>query len=145
TVAGSEAVRLFTDRARSVKADFVLDAGNATSVAEVCTRLDGVALAIELASARIRSLTPNELAGRLGRRFQLLTGGDRWTIERHQTLRATIDWSYDLCSQDEQRLLGRLSVFSGGATLEAGEAVCGFAPLDQEEVIDLLAALVARS
>jgi predicted ATPase/class 3 adenylate cyclase len=145
TVAGSEAARLFTDRARAVKADFVVDAANAAGVAEVCTRLDGVALAIELAAARIQSLTPSELAGRLGRRFQLLTGGDRLTVERHQTLRATIDWSYDLCSQDEQRLPGRLSVFAGGATLEAVEAVCGFPPLDQQEVIDLLANLVARS
>src|SRR5262249_33846289 len=85
TVAGSEAVRLFMERARAVKADFVLDAASVAGVAEVCTRLDGVALAIELAAARIQSLTPSELAGRLGRRFQLLTGGDRLTMERHQT------------------------------------------------------------
>jgi predicted ATPase/class 3 adenylate cyclase len=145
TVAASQAVRLFTERASSVKGDFVIDAANASDVAEVCRRLDGVPLAIELASARIQLLTPAELAGRIGQRFRLLTGGDRLAVGRHQTLRTTIDWSYDLCREDEQRLLARLSVFSGGASLEAVEAVCGFAPVGDEEVIDVLANLVARS
>src|SRR5262249_52268090 len=94
-----EAVRLFSDRARAVKADFAVDVGNAEAVSQVCRRLDGVPLAIELAAARVTAMNPAELARRLDRRFRLLTGGERVAIERHQTLRATIDWSYDLLSE----------------------------------------------
>jgi predicted ATPase/class 3 adenylate cyclase len=140
-----EAVRLFVDRAQAVKADFAVDAANADAVAQVCERLDGVPLAIELAAARIPAMNPAELARRLDRRFRLLTGGDRVAIERHQTLRATIDWSYDLLDADQQRLLARLAVFSGGCTLEATEAVCGGDPIDTDDVFDLLAGLVSRS
>ena len=111
----------------------------------VCTRLDGVALAIELAAARIPAMNPSELARRLDRRFRLLSGGGRVAIERHQTLRAAIDWSYDLLTEPEQRLLARLSVFSGGCTLEAAEAVCAGDPIDGDDVFELLASLVARS
>jgi predicted ATPase/class 3 adenylate cyclase len=144
-VSACEAVRLFVDRARGVKASFVVDAGNAEAVAQVCRRLDGVPLAIELAAARITTMNPAELARRLDRRFRLLTGGDRDAIERHQTLQATIDWSYDLLTEREQRLLDRLSVFAGGCTLEAVEAVCAGDPIDVDDVYELLANLVARS
>jgi hypothetical protein len=140
-----ESVRLFAERARLVKADFELDAANQVDVAAVCRRLDGVALAIELAAARVPAMTPGELLGRLDRRFRLLSGGGRVAIERQRTLRATIDWSYDLLGEPERRLLNRLSVFAGGFTLEAAEAVCAGSPVDVEDVFDLLAGLVARS
>jgi predicted ATPase len=144
TLGDCEAVRLFVDRARAVKADFAVDAGNADAVAQVCRRLDGVPLAIELAAARITAMNPAELARRLDRRFRLLSGGDRVAIERHQTLRAAIDWSYDLLSEPEQQLLARLAVFSGGCTLEAAEAVCAGDPIDVDDVFELLARLVAH-
>ena len=140
-----DAVRLFTDRARAVKADFRVDTANAEAVGEVCRRLDGVPLAIELAAARVAAMNPMELARRLDRRFRLLTGGERVAIERHQTLRATIDWSYDLLRDPEKRLLARLSVFAGGCTLEAAEAVCGGDPIEVDGVLELLVVLVARS
>ena len=144
-IGACEAVRLFVDRAQGVKANFVVDAGNAEAVAQVCQRLDGVPLAIELAAARITTMNPGELARRLDRRFRLLTGGDRDAIERHQTLRATIDWSYDLLTEPEHRLLDRLAVFAGGCALEAAEAVCAGDPIDADDVFELLANLVARS
>jgi predicted ATPase/class 3 adenylate cyclase len=140
-----EAVQLFVDRARGVKANFVLDVTTADGVAQVCQRLDGVPLAIELAAARVGAMNPAELARRLDRRFRLLTGGDRMAIERHQTLRAAIDWSYDLLTEPEQRLLDRMSVFVGGCTLEAVEAVGAGDPVDPDDVFDLVANLVARS
>jgi predicted ATPase len=102
-------------------------------------------LAIELASARIGALTPDELARRLDRRFDTLAGGRRRAVQRHQTLRAAIDWSYQLCSEGERRLLARLAVFAGGCTEEAAEAVCGSDPLSVGEVFELLAGLVAKS
>ena len=139
-----EAVRLFVDRAQAVKADFAVDTANADAVAQVCERLDGVPLAIELAAARIPAMNPGELARRLDRRFRLLTGGDRVAIERHQTLQATIDWSYDLLDEDQRRLLARLAVFSGGCTLEAAEAVGADDAIDVDDVFDLLARLVAH-
>lgn len=139
-----EAVRLFVERARAVRADFTIDASNRDDVIAICTRLDGVPLAIELAAARIPAMKPSELAARLDRRFRLLSGGSRLAIERHQTLRATIDWSYDLLGEPEQRLLDRLSVFSGSCTLDAAEAVCAGAPVDAADVFDLLAHLVAH-
>jgi hypothetical protein len=114
-------------------------------VAQVCRRLDGLPLAIELAAARIGAMTPAELARRLDRRFDTLAGGRRRAAPRHQTLRAAIDWSYQLCSDAEQRLLARLSVFAGGWAEEAAEAVCGVEPLSGEEVFELLAGLVAKS
>jgi predicted ATPase len=120
-----EAVELFTERARAVKADFAITNANAPAVAEICVRLDGLPLAIELAAARAKLLSPQALLARLEQRFDLLTGGPRDQPERRQTLRATIDWSYGLLGPDEQTLLIRLSVFTGGCTLEAAEAVCG--------------------
>jgi len=120
-----EAVALFVERARSVKADFVITNANAPAVAEICVRLDGLPLAIELAAARAKLLSPQALLARLEQRFELLTGGPRDQPARQQTLRATIDWSYGLLGPDEQTLFARLAVFTGGCTLEAAEAVCG--------------------
>jgi hypothetical protein len=141
----SEAVRLFVERAGWVDPDFELTESNASAVAQLCRRLDGLPLAIELAAARIGAMTPAELAGRLDRRFDTLAGGRRRAVQRHQTLRAAIDWSYQLCSQAERRLLARLSVFAGGCTEEAAEAVCGDDPLAGGEVFDRLVGLVAKS
>jgi predicted ATPase/class 3 adenylate cyclase len=144
-VGESDAVRLFVERAGWVDPDFELTETNARAVAQLCRRLDGLPLAIELAAARIGAMTPAELAGRLDRRFDTLAGGRRRAVQRHQTLRAAIDWSYQLLGEPEQRLLARLSVFAGGCTEEAAEAVCGTDPLSGGEVFELLAGLVAKS
>jgi hypothetical protein len=136
---------LFVERARLVKADFEIGAANQADVAAICSRLDGVALAIELAAARVPAMTPAELLGRLDRRFKLLSGGGRVALERQRTLKATIDWSYDLLTEPERRLLDRLAVFAGGFNLAAAEAVCAGSPIEVEDVVDLLAGLVARS
>jgi len=144
-IAQCDAVVLFVERARALKESFALDATNARAVAQVCRRLDGIALAIELAAARVAMLTPAEVARRLDHRFRLLAGGQRTAVERHQTLRAAIDWSYELLSESEQCLLGRLSVFAGGFTLEAAEAVTTGDGVNADEVFELLARLVARS
>ena len=141
----TDAVCLFVERARRVKADFALSPSNAAAVVEVCQRLDGVPLAIELAAARVIALSPAELVRRLDRRFQVLAGGRRGAVERHATLRAAIDWSYELLDVAEQRLLARLAVFSGGARLEAIEEVCSGDPVEPEAVVDLVTGLVARS
>ncbi len=118
------AVRLFADRAAAVLPDFELDAGNAAPVAQICRTLDGMPLAIELAVPWLRTLTPAQLAERLDDRFALLTGGSRTSLPRHQTLRATVDWSWQLLSGPERALARRLAVFPGGATLTAAEQVC---------------------
>jgi predicted ATPase len=144
-IAGSEAVRLFVDRARAVKVGFVLDEHSAGPVARVCRRLDGIALAIELAAARVAVLSPDEIARRVDQRFQLLAGGRRGVVERHQTLRAAIDWSYDLLGDAEQRLLDAVSVFNGGFSLDAAEAVATANELERDEVFEVLASLVSRS
>jgi predicted ATPase/class 3 adenylate cyclase len=145
SVVDSEAVRLFVDRAGWVDPDFALTESNTDAVAQLCRRLDGLPLAIELAAARIGAMTPAELARRLDHRFDTLAGGRRRAVQRHQTLRAAIDWSYQLCSQAERRLLARLAVFAGGCTEEAAEAVCGGDPLSGGQVFELLAGLVAKS
>jgi predicted ATPase/class 3 adenylate cyclase len=145
TIAEAEAVRLFTDRAAAVKPGFQVTAANAAAVASVVRRLDGIALAIELAAARVPTMTPAELARRLERSFAVLAGGRRGAVAHHQTLWATIDWSFQLLTEDEQALLARLAVFAGGATLGAAEAVCGGEGIDRDPVFGLLAALVARS
>jgi predicted ATPase len=145
SIAACDAVTLFVDRARSVKASFRLDPSNASAVSQVCRRLDGIALAIELAAARVAMLTPSELARRLDQRFRLLAGGQRGVVERHQTLRAAIDWSYELLSEAEQLLLARLSVFAGGFSLDAAESVTAGGAVEADLVFDLLSALVTRS
>jgi predicted ATPase/class 3 adenylate cyclase len=133
-VAASDAARLFVERAQDTVSAFRLTPDNAADVAEICYRLDGIPLAIELAAARLRTLTAAQLAARLDDRFSLLTGGNRTAPSRHQTLRAVVDWSYEALSELEQGLFRSLSVFAGGWTLEAAEAVSGepgFAVLDR--------------
>jgi non-specific serine/threonine protein kinase len=148
------AVALLIERAQAVRPDFGLTARNAAAVAEVCVRLDGLPLALELAAARLKLLPPNALLARLGSRLDLLTGGARDRPARHQTLRAALAWSHDLLSAGEQRLLRRLAVFAGGCTLEAAEAVCAFGAEEAvgdgglpsaSPVFDRLAALVDQS
>jgi predicted ATPase/class 3 adenylate cyclase len=141
----AEAVRLFAERAAAVKPEFAVSAQNAAAIAAVVRRLDGIALAIELAAARIAAMTPAELARRLERSFAVLAAGRRGAVPHHQTLRATIDWSYQLLAEPEQRLLARLAVFAGGCTLEAAETVCAGDGIDPDTVFELLANLVARS
>ena len=118
-----EAVQLFVERAHAVQPKFIWTDQTATLVASVCAQLDGIPLAIELAASRVKGMTVSELAARLSDRFKLLTGGTRTSLPRHQTLRAAMDWSYDLLSEPEQAMLRRLSVFSGGWTIEAAEAI----------------------
>ncbi|MBY8874586.1 winged helix-turn-helix domain-containing protein [Micromonospora sp. PLK6-60] len=143
--AASPAVRLFVDRARAVRPDFALDAATTPAVVEICRQLDGMPLAIELAAARVKALPPAEIAARLHDRFALLTAGARTAEARHRTLRATLDWSHELLTDAERRLLRRLAVFRGGWDLAAAERVCAFAGLAAEEVLDLLFRLVDRS
>jgi predicted ATPase/class 3 adenylate cyclase len=145
-VAGqADAVRLFVERARAVDPDFALTVQNTAAVVQVCRRLDGVPLAIELAAARVAAMSPAELVEGLERRFETLAGGRRRAVQRHQTLRAAIDWSYELLSEEERRLLARLAVFAGGCTRRAAEAVCGTEPLVPGQVFGFLAALVGKS
>ena len=124
---------------------FALTAENAAAVAELCRRLDGLPLAIELAAARVRLLRVEQIVARLNDRFRLLTGGSRTVQPRQQTLRAALDWSHDLLSKPEQTLLRRLSVFAGGFTLEAVEGICAGPELDAAQALDLLAQLVDKS
>ena len=144
-LARSEAVRLFVERARLVAPAFALTADNAAAVAEVCRRLDGLPLAIELAAARARLLGVDQIVARLNDRFALLTGGSRTAQPRQQTLRAALDWSHDLLSKPEQTLLRRLSVFAGGFTLEAVEGICAGPELEASQALDLLGQLVDKS
>jgi predicted ATPase/class 3 adenylate cyclase len=145
TLADYEAVLLFVERATTVLPGFRLTSDNAPAVAQVCSRLDGIPLALELAAARVNVLRIEQIAARLDDRFRLLTGGSRTAVPRQQTLRALIDWSYDLLVEPERVLLRRLSVFAGGWTLEAAEAVCAGDGLDHDEVLDVLAQLVNKS
>ena len=140
-----ESVVLFCDRARSVRGDFALTDDNAASVGVLCRRLDGIPLAIELAAARIRALAPEDIVDRLDQRFKLLTRGGRAALERHQTLRNTIDWSYDLLDERERTALNRLSVFAGGCDLHAAEHILEREGLDALDVIDTLELLVDKS
>ena len=140
-----DAVRLFVERARYQRSDFALTAHNAAAVAQVCVRLEGIPLAIELAAARVRALSVEQIASRLDNRFHLLTGGSRTVLPRQQTLRAAIEWSYALLSAREQALLCRLSVFAGGWGLEAAEGVCGGEGIAGWEVLDVLTGLVDKS
>jgi predicted ATPase len=142
-------VRLFLERARAASADFELTSANAGAVAEICRRLDGLPLAIELAAARVRLLPPQALLARLGDRMELLTGGARDLPERQQTLRSTLDWSFDLLTADEQAVFARLGVFAGTFDLPAAEAVCGSAAAAHADpgppVLDTLGSLVDSS
>ncbi|MEV1286159.1 BTAD domain-containing putative transcriptional regulator [Micromonospora sp. NPDC049679] len=144
-IADAPAIRLFLDRARAVRPSFTLDAETAPVVASICRQLDGMPLAIELAAARAKALSVTDIAARLQDRFALLTSGPRTSEARHRTLRATLDWSYDLLIDAERRLLRRLSVFRGGWTVTAAEEVCAFAGVEPGEVLDLLFRLVDRS
>ncbi|WP_040421247.1 BTAD domain-containing putative transcriptional regulator [Actinopolymorpha alba] len=141
----SSAVQFFLERAVAASPGFVLSDDNARAVASICRRLDGIPLALELASTRVRVLGVRELARRLDDRFRLLTGGHRGAPARQQTLRAVIDWSWELLTAAEQAVLRRLAVHSDGCTLEAAEAVCAGAGVKPAEVLDLLTRLVDRS
>jgi non-specific serine/threonine protein kinase len=144
-VAGSEAGKLFLDRARAVFPGIRIDEANAGAVGSICRRLDGIPLAIELAAARIGLLTPQEIDERLGDRFRLLRTGARGALPRHRTLHALIDWSHDLLNGEEAVLYRRLGVFVGGFTLEAAEQVCSDDLLTSDGVLDLLGQLVEKS
>ncbi len=144
-LARSEAVRLFVERAAQHKPGFELDTENAAGVAVLCRRLDGMPLAIELAAARVRSLSVGELTRRLDQRFRILTGGTRTAPPRQQTLRGLIDWSYNLLDHSEQTVLDRLSVFAGGFDLDAAEAVTSGESIELWEILDRVASLVEKS
>jgi non-specific serine/threonine protein kinase len=159
-----EAVSLFIDRAVATLTTFTVADGNASTVAQICYRLDGIPLAIELAAVRVKALSVEQILSRLDDRFRLLTGGSRTALPRHQTLKATMDWSYDLLSEAERTLLSRLSAFAGGWTLQAAEAICADLPgpssipvdggkrdgarvssIHPDEVLDVLTNLVDKS
>jgi predicted ATPase/class 3 adenylate cyclase/DNA-binding CsgD family transcriptional regulator len=140
-----EAIELFTDRARRVRPDFALSDDNAAAVREICRRLDGIPLAIELAAARVRALSLNDILDGLQDRFRLLTGGGRTAVHRHQTLRASEDWSHELLSETERILFRRLGVFLGGFDLEAAQAVGATGALDRDQVLEHLTMLVDKS
>jgi non-specific serine/threonine protein kinase len=141
----SESVRLFVARATTNSPEFKLTVHNGARVAEICRRLDGMPLAIELAAAHVRSLSVQEIAQRLDHRFQLLIEGSRTAAPRQQTLESTLDWSYDLLSVREQKILRRLAVFAGGAALEAAEKVCAGEDVDVDEVQETISRLVDKS
>lgn len=140
-----EAIRLFVERAQAVYPHFRLGEDNARSVAEICCHLDGIPLAIELAAARMRVVTAEQVAARLDNRFQLLSNGNRTVLPRHQTLRAAFEWSYDLLAEPEKILFRRLAVFTGPFTLEAAEQVSAGQEIDPRDILDLLSGLVTRS
>ncbi len=141
----SEAVSLFVERAQQVLPSFALTAANGPAVAEICRRLDGIALAIELAAARVPMMPPEKIASHLDQSLRLLTKGARTAGRNQATLRSAIDWSHDLCTDDEQRLLRRLSIFHGGWTMEAAQAICADDLLDEWDILDLLTRLTERS
>jgi len=145
TMRHSEAVQLFVERVQRQLPGFELTPARAPAVAELCIHLDGIPLALELAAARARSLSVEQVSARLGDRFRLLTGGSRTALPRQQTLRATLDWSYDLLAEDERVVLRRLSIFPSSFSVEAASAVASDAIIDEFAVVDLLSQLVARS
>ncbi len=144
-VIGFGAVALFADRASLVDKSFTLTDDTAPIVAEICRRLDGIPLAIELAAARVKVLSIPNLAQRLNERFKLLTGGSRSALPRQKTLSALIDWSYDLLTSQEQLLFARLGIFAGGFSLDAATSVCGSTGLDELDILDLLSSLNDKS
>ncbi|MFN8633241.1 MAG: tetratricopeptide repeat protein [Chloroflexota bacterium] len=143
--AESDAVRLFVERAQAAVPAFALAERNVQAVEQICRQLDGIPLAIELAAARVAVISPEQIADRLRDRFRLLTGGSRSALPRYRTLRATIDWSFDLLDDAERTLLRRLAVFAGGWSLEAAESICADEALAPDDVLDLLSGLVAKS
>jgi len=140
-----EAERLFLERARDEAPDLVIDDEQARAIAELCERLDGLPLALELAASRVRAFTPIELVTNLEERFRMLVGGRRSRMERHQTMRGTLDWSYELCSEVEQTVFDRLSVFPAGFDLSAARAVAGGDGVSEFDVLDVVPQLVDRS
>ncbi|GIJ47659.1 SARP family transcriptional regulator [Virgisporangium aliadipatigenens] len=144
-IEASPAVRLLRDRAGAVRKDLGTDARTSATLARICRALDGMPLAVELAAARLRTMSLDQLAGRLDDRFRLLTGGSRTALPRHRTLRAMVDWSWELLTDAERAVLRRLSVFPGGAALEAAERVCAGDPVEPADVEELLTALTEKS
>ncbi|HKP15760.1 MAG TPA: BTAD domain-containing putative transcriptional regulator [Gemmatimonadaceae bacterium] len=144
-LASAEAIQLFVERARATLPSFTLTKANTDAVSEICRRLDCIPLAIELAAARVRVLSPEQIARRLDDAFRLLTSGSRTALPRHRTLRATMEWSYQLLTEREQVLMRRLSLFFGSFTLDAAEAVCTGDPLETEDILDGVSALVDKS
>jgi predicted ATPase/DNA-binding SARP family transcriptional activator len=144
-LAPAAAVELFADRARAVRPEFTADRQTRPLIEDICRRLDGLPLAVELAAARLRALPLATVAERLDDRFRLLTGGARTALPRQQTLRAVVDWSYDLLFEDERRLFARLAVFAGGCGLAAAEAVCADDQVQAGEILDVLSRLVDKS
>jgi predicted ATPase/DNA-binding CsgD family transcriptional regulator len=142
---GDEAIDLFADRARRVRPGFVVDEGNSRTVQEICSRLDGMPLAIELAAARVRALSLDDILGSLHDRFRLLTGGARTAVRRQQTLRASVDWSHALLTEPERVLFRRLAVFLGGFDLDAAQVVAGTSEVERYQVLDQLTLLVDKS
>jgi len=145
TITKCEAVQLFIERAQAALPGFVLTQDNVPAIAQVCHQLDGIPLALELAAARIKMMSLEELTSHLNDRFHLLTGGARTALPRHQTLQALIDWSHDLLSESERVLLRRLSIFAGGWSLEAAESICGNEGIETHEILDLLTQLLNKS
>jgi len=139
------AIELFVDRARHVRSDFAVAAESASTVREICARLDGLPLAIELAAARVRALSLAEILDSLHDRFRLLTGGARTAVRRQQTLRASVDWSHALLTEPERVLFRRLAVFLGGFDFDAAQAVTGHDGVQRFQVLDLLTLLVDKS
>ena len=144
-IESSQAVQLLRDRAGAVRKDLATDAHTLSNMARVCRALDGMPLAIELAAARLRTMSLDQLANRLDDRFRLLTGGSRTALPHHRTLRAVVDWSWELLTDAERMVLRRLAVFSGGASLDAAEQVCGGDSVERGEVLELLTALTEKS
>ncbi|HSW26876.1 MAG TPA: tetratricopeptide repeat protein, partial [Burkholderiaceae bacterium] len=140
-----EATRLFIERARLHRPDFDVTGKDAAALALICRRLDGIALAIELAAPRVRAMSLEELSTRIADRFAVLTGGSRTALPRHRTLRSLVDWSHDLLGDDEKAVLRRASVFAGGWTLEAAERVCSGHGVDRSEMLDLLTSLADKN
>ena len=144
-IEASQAVQLLRDRAGAVRKDLATDARTLSNMARVCRALDGIPLAIELAAARLRTMSLDQLANRLDDRFRLLTGGSRTALPHHRTLRAVVDWSWELLTDAERTVLRRLAMFSGGASLDAAEQVCGGDSAERTEVFELLTALTEKS
>ena len=145
TLGANDAVRLFVERAEASSSGFALDESNGGAIAEICRRLDGMPLAIELAAARVLTMQPGEIASRLDERFRLLSGGRRASVERHQTLQATVDWSYSLLTDIERLVFGRLSVFPASFDADAARAVAEGDGLDSLDVLDALGSLAVKS